>query len=373
MMKKTLSIFLFLTVFLNVYSQKAVYQLPVNSQTNITNPTFFYTLPKTAFKVDVVVTKTTNIKGLYADFAEKMLGITNYCTENSFSYQLKKIAVTPFTMPDETFQFVVELSSAQIQNNFLQSLYENNMVSNFNTASNLEQTQEDFLPDFFKNYADVILQQTYETYTETKIIDGVVTQVPVTQTKITTKSLAQQAQEAADFIEKIRNDRYAILSFSQEVTLEKDAFEYLVNQLNELEKKYLELFTGISVFEDIYETSVVYPDNQYEELLPLCSISPTAGFSTSMNKNNVHNYYLKCNTQTSTQQQQLFYETFATKSKSKPNAGYRIRTALPVFVSLVNGDKEEMLGVFSIYQFGLLQTLPAGLDTFEIEKWGFIY
>ena len=368
-----LSIFLTFAVFLNVYSQKAVYQLPINSQTNITNRTFFYTLPKTAFKVDVVVTKTSNIKGLYADFAEKMLGITNYCTENSFSYQLKKIAVTSFTVPDETLQFVVELSSAQIQNNFLQSLYENNMVSNFNTASKLEQTQEDFLPDFFKNYADVMLQQTYETYTETKIIDGVVTQVPVTQTKVTTKTLSQQAQEAADFIKKIQDDRYAILSFSQEVTLEKDAFEYLVNQLNELEKKYLELFTGISVLEDMYETFVVYPDNQYEGLLPLCSVSPTAGFSTSMSKNDVHNFYLKCIPQASTQQQVFFHETLATKSKSKPNAGYRIRTALPVFVSLVNGGKEEMLGVFPVYQFGLLETLPAGLDTFEIGKWGYIY
>ena len=371
MMKKTLSFFLVLSVLINSYSQKTVYQLPVSAQTSITNPTFFYTLPKTAFKVEVVVTKVTNIKGLYADYAEKMLGITNYCTENTISYELKKISVTPFTVPDETLQFVVELSPAQMQNNFLSSLYSNN-TAQFHVSSKFEQSHADILPDFFKNYADAMIQQSYETYTETKIIDGVVTQVPVTQTKITTKTLSQQAQEIVGFIEKIRDDRYAILSFSQETTLTKDAFEYIVNQLNELEKKYLELFTGITVFEDIRETLVVYPDSE-STLLPICSVTPSKGFNTSMSNTNAYNYYLKCTPQITSDLQTHFHAVLATKSKYKKNSGYSIRKAVPAFVSLVQGNKEELLGIFPIYQFGLLETLPANLDSFEIEKWGYVY
>jgi len=372
MIKKTISIFLILFVFINTYSQKAVYQLPLNSTKTITNPTFFYTLPKTAFKVDVVVTKTTNIKGLYADFAEKLLGITNYCTENSTFYTLKKIDITPFTVPDESMQFVVEISSGQMKNNFLQTLYDNNSASNFSSMSGFEKQHVDILPDFFKNYADVILQQTYETYTETKIIDGVVTQIPVTQTKVSTKSLSQQAQEAANFIEKIRDDRYAILSFSQEVTLHKDAFKYLVSQLNKLEKSYLELFTGITVLEDIRETFVVYPDRE-TFLLPLCSVTPTTGFSTSMSQTHTYNYYLKCTTQAPETLRESFYQTLAATSNYKKNSGYPIRKAVPVFVSLLQGNQEELLGIFPIYQFGFLETLPANLDGFEIGKWGYIY
>ena len=372
MTKKITIICLCLFVFLNTYSQKAVYQLPINSVTTITNPTFFYTLPKTAFKVDVVVTKTSNIKGLYADFAEKLLGITNYCKENSTFYTLKKIGITPFMVPDEALQFVVELSPAQMQSKFLQTLYANNTALNLSASSNFEQHHVDILPDFFKNYADIVLQQTYETYTETKIIDGVVMQIPVTQTKTTTKTLAQQAQEAVNFIEKIREDRYAILSFAQEVTLDRDAFGYLVSQLNELEKKYLELFTGIAVLEDIHETFVVYPDAE-SALLPLCSVTPNTGFSTSTNQTYAYNYYLKCNPQSSKDMQENFYQVLATKPKYKYNSGYRIRSAVPVFVSLVQGNKEELLGIYPIYQFGLLETLPPNLDGFEIEKWGYIY
>jgi len=372
MIKKTFSIFLVLSVFLNVYSQKAVYPLPVSLATNINNPTFFYTLPKTAFKVDVVVTKTSHIKGLYADYAEKLLGITGFCKEDVVSYKLKKITVTPFTAPDDKLQFVVELSSAQVQNNFLQLVHSNSTATDFHAASKLEQPHADILPDFFKNYADVILQQSYETYTETKIVDGVVTQIPITQTKVTTKTLAQQAQEAANFIERIRDDRYAILSFSQEVALSKDAFEYLINQLDELEKKYLELFTGITVFEDMHETFMVYPTGE-TSLLPVCSVTPNTGFSTAMSKTHAYNYYLQCAPQHVADMQVHFNATLATSTKYKKNSGYSIRKAIPAFVSLVNGDKEEMLGVFPIYQFGLVETLPANLEGFEIWKWGYIY
>jgi hypothetical protein len=368
MIKKFFFVFLSLFIFQQIYSQKAVYQLPVPLENNITNPSFFYILPRTAFKVDVIITKTTQMKGLFAEYAGKMLGITNYCKENSTSFKLKGIALTPFTVPDESLQFITELSSEQMKKNFLLTLYTNNANAGCQTSSKFEQNNTDLLPDFFKNYADVMTQQTSVTYTETKIIDGEVVQVPVTQTNITTKTIKQQAQEAVDFIEKIRKDRYSVITLEQETTLSKEAFEYLVNQLNELENKYLELFTGISISEDIYETFVIYPDKE-TTLLPVCSVTPSVGFSKSICKTNDYNFYLKCIPQLSGDLQ-VNYKEYA---KGKKNTGYRIRKAIAVVVSLVHGEKESMLGIFSVYQFGLLETLPLGFDTFEIGQWGYIY
>jgi hypothetical protein len=329
-------------------------------------------LPKTAFQVDVVVTKTTNIKGIYADFAEKLLGITNFCKENRATFQLKNITVTPFAVPDEKLQFVAELSPEQIKNNFLQSVHTKNRTAGFSAFYALDQRAADILPDFFINFADVLTQQTHETYTETKIINGVVTQVPVTQTKVTTKTLAQQAQAAADLIEKIRDDRYAILSFAQETSLSKDAFEYLVNQLNELEKQYLELFSGAATTEDISERLIVFPNSDYD-LTPLFSIAPNEGFSASTSKTNAYNYYLKCNPQVQSDYKESFSKMFPVNT-SKKIAGYSIRKAAPTLLSLVHGNVEETIfGVFPVYQYGLLETLPANLDAFEIDKWSYIY
>jgi hypothetical protein len=371
MVKKSFIIFFGLFAFLYVYSQKAVFQLPVTPQSSVSNPTFFYILPKTAFKVDVVITKTTNIKGIYAEFAEKMLGITNYCKESSISYELKKLSVTSFTVPDENLQFVVELSPVQVKNNFLQTLHTQNSVTGFRVSSSFEENNADILPEFFKNFADVITHQTQETYTETRIIDGVVTQVPITQTRTVTKSLSQQAQAAVDFIEKVRKDRYAIISFEQETTLSKEAFEYLVNQLNDLEKQYLELFTGITLLEDIHESVIVYPGSDFA-LTPLCAVSPTNGFSAIPDKTNANNYYLKCTLQGSTSSFANYIDS-STDSYRKSNTGYRIRKAAPALVSLMHGNVEKaVLGVYPVYQFGLLETLPEKMDGFEIWRFGYI-
>jgi hypothetical protein len=370
MNKKIPLLFFSFIVLFSLHAQQAVYQLPVSLESKIINPTFFYTLPKTAFKADVVLTKTSNVKGIYADFAEKMLGITNYCKKKSVSYKLKSINVTTFVLPDEDLQFVVELSSAQMKNNFLQSLFQNK-AADFHTVATVKQNDTDFLPDFFTNFADVILQQKYETYIEMQIVDGVETEMPVTISKITTKTLEQQAKQSADFIEKIREDRYAILAFAQETTLPKESFEYLVNKLNELEKKYLELFVGITVSEDIHETVAVCPKNDIALLL-LCSISPDVGFSQSRSTNEAYNYYLQCTPNASLSLQVSFRDA-NNSYNPKQKFGYRIRKAIPTSVSLVHLEEKELLGIFPVYQFGLLETLPPGLDGFEIGKWGFIY
>ncbi|MDR0207205.1 MAG: DUF4831 family protein [Bacteroidales bacterium] len=368
MIKKLLFVLLSLFILQYVYSQKAVYKPPISPESAIINPTFFYTLPKTAFKVDVVITKKTQMKGLFADYAEKMLGITNYCKENSSNFTLKSFIITPFTVPDESLQFMVELSSEQVKKNFLLSLYNNSGDAGFRVFSRLEQNNVDVLPDFFKNYADVLTKQAHISYTETRIVDGEVIQVPVFQTQTTTKNIKQQAEEAIEFIEKVRKDRYSILSMEQETSLSKEAFEYLVNQFNELEKKYLELFIGIITFEDIHESLVIYPDNE-TLFLPVCSVTPNLGFSTSMSNTNSCDYYLKFVPQTSNSLKINYIEN----NKNKKSSGYRIRKSVPVLVSLVHGNKESLMGIFSIYQYGLLETLPANMDLFEIGQWGYMY
>ncbi|MCL2312875.1 MAG: DUF4831 family protein [Firmicutes bacterium] len=370
MIKKMLIIFLGILP-LQIFSQKNVTQLPIAEEIKFVNPTFFYTLPQTAFKVDIVIQKNTSIRGVYADYAEKMLGITNFYKENSASFQLLDLVVTPFTIPDNTLQFVAELSNMQVKNNFLQELYTKIPPTRLHPFSS-EQNSEENSPAFTNRFADVITQQTTETYTETKIINGVVTQVPITQTKTITKTTLQQAQSAADFIEKIRDDRYSILSLAQETTLEKEAFEYLINQLNALEKHYIELFTGSVKVENIYETLIVFPNNT-SALQPIFSLSKEEGFSTSMSKANVYNYYFKYSHHPTKEQQEDLYKKIDANS-GKKITGYRIRKAVPAIVSLVRSDIEvAKLGVYPVFQFGILKTLPPNLDTFEIGEWGYVY
>ena len=69
-----------------------------------------------------------------------------------------------------------------------------------------------------------------------------------------------------------------------------------------------------------------------------------------------------------------FNQALTANSKLQKFTGYRVRMAAPVLISLVQGDTEqELLGIFPVFQYGFLETLPANLDTFEIWKWGYLY
>ena len=59
------------------------------------------------------------------------------------------------------------------------------------------------------------------------------------------KSPEQKAREAADFISKIKEDRFNLLTGYQEVSYNQETLEYMDTQLKLLEKEYMKLFTGI--------------------------------------------------------------------------------------------------------------------------------
>jgi hypothetical protein len=61
------------------------------------------------------------------------------------------------------------------------------------------------------------------------------------------KSPEQKAKEAADFISKIKENRFNLISGAQEVNYNKETLEYMDTQLKTMEKEYLKLFTGISL------------------------------------------------------------------------------------------------------------------------------
>ena len=61
------------------------------------------------------------------------------------------------------------------------------------------------------------------------------------------KSPEQKAKEAADFISKIKDNRFNLVTGFQEVNYNKETLEYMDTQLRMMEKEYMKLFTGISI------------------------------------------------------------------------------------------------------------------------------
>ncbi|MEG1555515.1 MAG: DUF4831 family protein [Bacteroidales bacterium] len=375
-MKKTVAFLCFIILIINVSAQRNVYQLPVETPNVISMDAFYYMLPQTTFKVDITVTKVREIKGYYAEYAEKMLGLTNIISNNKIFYKLKEITLTPITIPDKNQLYVVNLSSDQIKNNFLTSLYnhDNGMTMQdyaFEPSFSVMVTP---IPDFFKNYANITYTETEDSFVETKIINGVVTQVPANRTKVVSKSTEQNVQEAADKIVKIRKDRYDVAAGSQEVAYSKEAIEAMIKELNQWERNYLDLFTGIILEDEIHYTTYITPGSSSDQQIPLFSINQGTGLSYQTDpSSNDPIYYLSIHSQINHDA----YNDIVANKKENPKTslnGYRIRKTLPAQLSLLlNNQPIHTFGIYSIFQLGKIETLPTNQDKLEISKFSYIY
>ena len=370
-MKKIFIILLLNAICFSLFSQKQVMPISQTGNNKIMQG-FHYMLPATAFTIEVTVVKNTDMKGYYADHAASLLNLTNIIHHDKISYQIKEINITPFTVADTNYCYWVAYSSAQIKKGMPDKIneYVNEIELSQNSSYSISTTP---IPDFYRNYADLAYIETDASFVETKIIDGVVTQVPVNKTKKITKTTLQQAQEAADFIASIRKARYELLTGEQEVAYSKEAIQYMVKQLNQYEKNYLGLFTGFSMQENIKYTFVVTPTGDNE--IPVFSFDSEKGVGKVNNSKRELNYYLHVVPEiTHTQWEETNRMKMVINPKKKLNNGYRIRKAVPAAISLFYGEQpKHQLGRYMIYQLGKIEILPLGQDNFDIVKEVIIY
>lgn len=376
-MKKRLLLALVLLCNVLVFAQKRVVELPAAKDEKGLLPSadgFAYMLPQTTFKVDVTIAKTNYIKGYYAEYAEKLLGLTNVILNNKTSYKLKNVKITPLETTDTNHVYWVELSNKQIKNAFLQNLYSKKQPAEKIAYDTEFAPTSPQLPNFFKNYSELTYIEKEDTYIEKKIIDSVLTEISVNQIKKVTKSVEQKAKEAADFIIKIRADRYALIAGEQEVPYTQEALDFLIKELNQSEKNYLELFTGITTEEDLHYTLTLTPQSN-ETQIPLFSFTAENGFNPKTDtKVSENNYFLQFSPQISQQKTQNFFKEKAKEEKYLAATGYKIRLAAPAVINLLQNKQIIcQYGQFPILQYGQITTLPNNSDDFPIENFAIIY
>jgi hypothetical protein len=369
-MKQFFAIFLLSIFSFSLFAQKKV--LPVAQiGDNITAQGFYYMLPLTAFICEVAVIKNTDMKGYYADYANNLLNLNNIIDQDKISYQIKEVSITPFTTADTNHCYWVEYSSAQIK----RGLPDKIGVSKTAIETPQNSSYGDSIiqiPEFYRTYADLAYIEKDASFVETKIINGVVTQVPVNKTRKVSKTTAQQAQEVADLIASIRQARYDLLVGVQEVAYSKEAIQYMIEQLNQNERNYLGLFTGFSVQEEIKYVFIIIPED--EKTIPVFSFSTENGVNKVNDTQKNNNYYLNIVPEIFHNQWEKAERSKQTHPKFEANTGYRIRRATPATIILSCGEQNKhFFGRYLLYQLGKIEVLPLGRDSFDIINEVIIY
>lgn len=366
--------FILLSLVVVVFSQCTSYKATKITSTNAIhhNQGIVYSLPQTALRVDVKIIKEVKIKGPFAEYAEKLLGLKNVITLNQTSYKIADITINPENIPDTANQYLIRKSSflkcRSSHFNFNQfgnisgiNLRQRAIKDTINASNTFVLNAENVnYPNFFKLYADASQIEKIDTVYEPVRMDTIMMSKPIIKRTLITKTIQQRAEEAADYILKFRLKRYELITATQEIAYSKEAFEFMNNQLIKMENDYLELFTGITQTKNFeFSTEIIPNESQKNSIVPLFGFSAEKGVESL--------------TEPSTDQYSLTFTTNLIGAKDTIPA--KARTAIPyrnpeitTVKLLLNNIPLPQHFTIPILQYGVVRYLPKHIKSLVIDS-----
>ena len=226
----------------------------INSVNSVKDNPIIYSLPKTALSVKVTAINEVSVRGPYYQYAQKYLGTDDIITNNSSVWKLGNIDISSYPVVDSSRTYIVETNYPCAMNfspeGFLESVntkpdFQERNYRDDDTHSNL--SSDDLSSR--RKFQDMNVNR-YETVFDTVLhvvdADSIFTTVPSAKKNLIRKSLDEQAQELANQIFVLRDDRNALLKGESDGKSlpDGDALKYMVEQLNKLEESYMSMFVG---------------------------------------------------------------------------------------------------------------------------------
>ncbi|MEI6852953.1 MAG: DUF4831 family protein [Bacteroidota bacterium] len=364
---------LFAGMFLTACSPRINVVKVSNSVEPNTNAGYYYALPRNYIRIDVVVNETELIKGPYAEFAEKYLGLTNVINTSSTSYEISEFKMSSVSEPDPEQYYHIELPASMCNklHDFKMQLTESGLLMNTSAESDTvkaekqvfsNEKEENVYPDIFKYYTDLNLFERVDTIIEkVKRDTGTIEKVTFKRSMVA-KTPDQKAKDAADFIIKVKENRFNLISGFQEVNYDKETFQHMNNELEKLENEYRKLFTGISFTRKITYSFIYLPEqSKTSDTVALFKFSKLKGV---LDKGNGYGetVFLKINKTGITDTLNIFV---ANKNKLKAkNHGLYYRIPDYADVSVFYENAESLSARFLIPQYGVICSMPAVINRY---------
>ena len=333
----------------------------------------YYALPRTRVIVDVEVKKTMSYRGPYADYASKYLGLNNVTKEDKTAFEIQDIKISTVYEPDpEQFYFVeFKEKDNEEKRNLMMELTESGLIVNVNDTTEFQTSrkvtsmtdnkkEEDF-NETFSYLPDKNLYEKVDTVFQKVRRDTFTTTKRILKRKMVQKNEEQKAKEAANFILKVRDQKMNLITGYQETPYSQGTMKYMFDQLDNMEKKYLKLFTGMQTSKTLnYRFSFMPPANVDSIEENLFRFSRDQGVLQNNADSSGEVVTLKIERQ---QRPGKMYEHIKAKyDKEQGNSGFYYR--LPEKANILVKQKEKPLAevLMQISQFGVVNTLPERYD-----------
>ena len=347
----------------------------INEVRTVKNNPIVYSLPKTVVSVKVTAVNEIHVKGPYANYAHKYLGTDDVISENSSTWYIGDVDISSFPIKDSSRTFVVEsnypckitftpegfIESVNTVTDYVANSSYYNQIQNINHVDNNINAVNDFNGLNVNRYETV-----FDTVLHVVDADSIFQAVPTNNKQIIRKSLDEQAQELANQIYVLRDDRNALLVGEADAKSMPtgDALKYMIEQLNKLEESYMSMFLGKKIqIKKVYQFQYV-PENINHYQTILFKFSPEYGVQQKSSLRgapvNIDVTNLKENSveyQFAENQANMMRKN---KVSPRPN-GFAYLTPANAMVKLLQSNNVIAQKIININQMGLVRYLPSTL------------
>lgn len=375
-MKKIINTTLVLVLVMlstGVFSQIKVY--PVGSAGSLTNKEgLFYSLPQTLLKVNVIVEMKEEIPGPLHSYAEKYMGLGKVLNLHTSQYLIKEIRVMAIAQPDPEQSFFVQIDrKSKDDKSLVLSLTESGIIKGVNLEQASGQINFESVDVNVGSRKDVSLFNYFSDHNFYKSIDTIVRRISINTVNIERnfyntswleKDLEQKSKEASEFIARIRENRFLLLTGYQEINY-GEGMAYMDGELKKMEREYISLFTGRTKKELILKSFNFIPQKNETGNQVVFKFSNAEGFLGS-NSSRGSNVYVKIIPHQNTLSVDQFNRSVSTPEDVKLS-GYYYRIPEKVTVQLLfDGEiihESEQL----ISQYGTVAQSPSLKSIIEFD------
>ncbi len=353
-------------------SVKNIKELPVGHS----RQGFYYNLPQTVVSVDITVVKKHEIPGPFGDYASKYLGLENVIQENSVQYEIKSVDIKTHAQPDPAEFYFVEYDtenfdklpfSMQFTNaGIISGLHTQQEVNLADSRNHEEQKENDFGSEVtFNHFLDTNIQEKVDTIIERIQRDTLTIERKKLRRTWVEKSSEVRAKEIAEYIIDVRRKKYDLINGFAEIPYPKETIQYMVEQLEKQEEDYLELFTGVIIYEEMKIKRNYLPTrNNIGKPLELFYFSSLLGVQDTRDRTSSL-VTLVAEADSTTRQLDLFTFQPPTGDDEMLNRGFFYRVPEHARISIVKDESTIAEARVLINQLGIITSLPP--ENYEIE------
>jgi hypothetical protein len=283
---KKIIYFLGILIALACSSSEKITVKNVQDLTSYGNNTFIYSLPRTKINIHITAIRKYTVPGPYCQYSEKLIGLSGVSLPIE-KWEIEKIDIATTDEPDPDYYYAVEAPLSENILNHVVGLSDAGLIVKVDDSNPFVQ----YIPDYSgysgqDHFTDLSIKRNYIDPNDPEKVkakkNSQISDIPTGKQKAGIKTIDQKAEEAANFIFKIRKRRFKLLAGQYDSFPDGVALETSIRELNKLENEYLSLFIG-KTYTDTLKKVFFYipqPDQEIDRNI-ICYFSDETGFEES--------------------------------------------------------------------------------------------